>query len=89
MLEYVKRIIENNNNIHKPDGRPNVLLFSTPRSGSTWLMELILTQSGFKPCDEPFDLRQRHVHLPLAKACLLYTSLTAWSELLSSSTKAR
>ncbi|MBP6733332.1 MAG: hypothetical protein KA142_01325 [Chromatiaceae bacterium] len=76
VLEYVKRIIENNNNIHKPDGRPNVLLFSTPRSGSTWLMELILTQSGFKPCDEPFDLRQRHVHLPLAKA-----GVTDWPHL--------
>jgi hypothetical protein len=44
-----------------PDGRPNVLLFSTPRSGSTWLMEIILTQTGFKPCDEPFDLRQDFV----------------------------
>lgn len=45
MLEHLKRIIENNN-IHKLDGRPNVLLFSTPRNGSTWLMELILTPAG-------------------------------------------
>lgn len=60
-MEKFKQFISEHNNIHRPDGRPNVLLFSTPRSGSTWLMEMILTQPGFKPCDEPFDLRQDYV----------------------------
>lgn len=61
MIDKLKTLISTHNNVHRPNGRPNVLLFSTPRSGSTWLMELILTQPGFKPCDEPFDLRQSHV----------------------------
>ena len=37
------------------DGR-TCLLFSTPRSGSTWLMELIWTQPGFKYCNQPLSL---------------------------------
>lgn len=44
--------------IHIPDGSPNVFLFSMPRSGSTWLMEMIYTQPGFKWCREPFNLRE-------------------------------
>jgi len=67
MMESLRRLIEQHNSVHVPDPRPNVLLFSTPRSGSTWLMELILTQSGFKPCDEPFDLRQEHVNRYLSQ----------------------
>jgi len=54
-------------NIHRPDGRPNVFIFSTPRSGSTWLMELILTQPGFKPCSEPFNLAVPTVREHLAR----------------------
>jgi len=44
-------------NSHQPSGKPNVLLFSMPRSGSTWLMELIWTQPGFKPINEPLNLK--------------------------------
>lgn len=44
-------------NNHKPSVKPNVLLFSLPRSGSTWLMELIWTQTKFKPINEPLDFR--------------------------------
>jgi sulfotransferase family protein len=56
-LEVLKQFIAKNNNIHLPDGRPDIFLFSSPRSGSTWLLELILTQPGYKPSDEPFNLR--------------------------------
>lgn len=42
---------------HRPNGEHNVFLFSTPRSGSTWLMEMIGTQPGFKYCNEPLNLR--------------------------------
>ena len=48
-------------NVHRPGGEPDVLLFSTPRGGSTWLFELIGTQSGFKSCDEPLNLRNANV----------------------------
>ena len=52
----VKDIVKPISNVHRPDGRPNVFLFSTPRSGSTWLMELIWTQPGFKYVNEPLNL---------------------------------
>ncbi|MGH8501120.1 MAG: hypothetical protein ACREVE_01355, partial [Gammaproteobacteria bacterium] len=44
-------------NFHRQGSKPNIFIFSTPRSGSTWLMELMLTQRGFKSCSEPFNLR--------------------------------
>lgn|GEM_PF-719928 len=44
-------------NVHRPGSLPNVFVFSLPRSGSTWLMELVWSQPGFKHCNEPTDLR--------------------------------
>lgn len=35
----------------------DVFLFSMPRSGSTWLMELIWTQEQFKFCNEPLNIK--------------------------------
>ena len=48
-------------NVHTPSGAPNVLIFTTPRSGSTWLMELVTSQPGFKHCNEPLNLRHPDV----------------------------
>jgi sulfotransferase family protein len=56
LIKSVKRGLKAASNVHRPDGRPNVLLYSTPRSGSTWLMELIWSQPGFKTCNQPFYL---------------------------------
>ena len=44
-------------NRHKLSGRPNVLIFSLPRSGSTWLQELIWSQPQFKYVNEPLNLK--------------------------------
>ncbi len=44
-------------NLHRPDGSPHVLIYSTPRGGSTWLYELIGSQPGFKGINEPLNLR--------------------------------
>lgn len=44
-------------NWHRPNGKPNAFIFSMPRSGSTWLQELIWTQPGFKYCNEPLNLK--------------------------------
>jgi hypothetical protein len=41
-------------NRHRRGGRPDILIFSTPRSGSTWLMEIIATQASIKTINEPF-----------------------------------
>ena len=56
MSGVLKRAVKAMSNVHRPDGRPNVFLFSTPRSGSTWLMELIWSQPGFKYCNQPLSL---------------------------------
>jgi hypothetical protein len=56
MSRGLKRAVKSMSNVHRPDGRANVLLFSTPRSGSTWVMELIWTQPGFKYCNQPLSL---------------------------------
>lgn len=55
-------------NVHRPGSDPDVLLFSTPRGGSTWLFELIGTQPGFKSCDEPLNLRNSDVSRTLGIA---------------------
>lgn len=54
---------------HSPSGEPNVFIHSLPRSGSTWLMELILTQPGFRRCNEPLNLRKEVVrdHLGISE----------------------
>jgi Sulfotransferase domain len=73
MPHAVKRLVKSVSNVHRPDGRANVLLFSTPRSGSTWLMELIWTQPGFKYCNQPLSLINAQVRLELG--------LNGWGEL--------
>lgn len=54
---------------HIPSGKPNVFIHSLPRSGSTWLMELILTQPGFRRFNEPLNLRKEAVreHLGISE----------------------
>ncbi len=56
MSRGLKHAVKSMSNIHRPDERSNVFLFSTPRSGSTWLMELIWTQPSFKYCNQPLSL---------------------------------
>ncbi|MGI9301872.1 MAG: sulfotransferase [Gammaproteobacteria bacterium] len=60
--ESVRSWAKSLSNIHLNDaGKPAVIILSAPRSGSTWLMELVLSQPGFKPCNEPFNLRKHDV----------------------------
>lgn len=74
MSRGLKHAVKALSNVHRPDGTPNVLLFSTPRSGSTWLMELIWTQPGFKYCNQPLSLFNPHVrrHLGIDRWEALY-----------------
>ena len=57
MREWMSLALRSVSNRHRPGTRPNVFVFTTPRSGSTWLMELIQTQPHFKQCSEPLNLR--------------------------------
>jgi hypothetical protein len=73
MMSALKDLAKAISNIHRPNGEPNVFLFSTPRSGSTWLMELIGSQPGFKYCNEPLNLRK-----PLIQK---YLGISEWQDL--------
>ncbi len=75
MIGAVKRAVKAASNVHRPDGRPNVLLYSTPRSGSTWLMELIWSQPSFKTCNQPLYLENPVVRRHLG--------IDEWEELYS------
>jgi len=57
----VKYLIKSLCNHHKQGAEKNIFLFSVPRSGSTWLMELIASQPGFKYYDEPLNIRRANV----------------------------
>ena len=75
MLSAIKQAIKVHANVHRSDDGADVFLFSTPRSGSTWLMELIWSQPGFKPVNEPLNLRNPYVrrHLGINRWQDLYT----------------
>jgi len=47
-------------NAHK-SRQKDVFIFAMPRGGSTWLLELISSQPGFKYINEPFSLRNKRV----------------------------
>ena len=47
--------------VHLPGGAPNVFVISTPRSGSTWMLEAITADGGTRPCNEPFNLRKAEI----------------------------
>ena len=53
-----KWLIKRYSNIHIQGDQPNVFVFATARSGSTWLMEIIASQSGIKFIDEPLLMSQ-------------------------------
>jgi hypothetical protein len=55
-IQTFKWQINNICNIHIQGDLPNIFIFSTARSGSTWLMEMISTQKGIKFISEPLLL---------------------------------
>lgn len=81
IFKDIKRTISMLSTVHRPDGSPNIFLFSTPRSGSTWLMELIYTQPGFQWCREPFNIRK-----PAERKHL---QMDAWADLYSTASQER
>jgi hypothetical protein len=58
---YLLKFINRYSNIHKPSNKKNIFIFSMPRSGSTWLQELIWTQKGIKYCNEPLNIRNKKI----------------------------
>lgn len=71
----LKSIVKKYSNYHKSSSKSNIFIFTMPRSGSTWLMELIVTQRGFKYFSEPFNIRLLEVQNELG--------IESWEELYS------
>ena len=46
---------------HVQGRKKNILLKATARGGSTWVMEMIASQPGFRFYDEPFNIRRDNV----------------------------
>ncbi len=59
--ESFKGLIRAFSNIHHQGDKKNIFLFSTPRGGSTWVMEILSSQPGMKYYDEPFSIRRPNV----------------------------
>lgn len=57
-VEDIKWYVKRSCNIHRQGGKPNIYIFSTARSGSSWLMEMLSTQSGMKFINEPLLIDQ-------------------------------
>lgn len=57
----IKAIVKKISNYHKNTGEENILIITMPRSGSTWLMEIISSQPKIKYFSEPFNLRINEV----------------------------
>jgi len=54
---HIKWKINHFGNIHIQGTKKNIYIFTTAKSGSTWLMEMIATQRGIKYINEPFLVR--------------------------------
>lgn len=59
--EYLGLLLRSLGNIHAPGGQKDLFLFATARGGSTWMMEILASQPGFKYYDEPFNIRRPNV----------------------------
>jgi len=76
----IKSFIKEINNLIVPiyfnGKKKNIFIFSTPRSGSTWLLELLASQSYMSYCFEPFDIRSNVVKKQLNKI-----GIYSWSDI--------
>ena len=52
MKNLFKRLLH----VHRPSEQ-SIIIFASPRGGSTWITELIASQSGFWPIHEPLNVR--------------------------------
>lgn len=81
MNDWLKNTIRSFSSLHLKGDEKNVLIFSTPRSGSTWLMELIATQPKFRIANEPLNIRRKEISTSLG--------IDNWDDLYSPAHEAR
>ena len=51
-----RKIVGRISNLHRPGTKPDIFMFSSPRSGSTFIMELMDNEPGMKTFDEPLNV---------------------------------
>ena len=61
----MKTLIKKFSQHFKPSELPSIILFASPRGGSTWVTELIASQPGFWPISEPLNVRSQWVRKQL------------------------
>lgn len=59
--DYIGLLPRSFGNMHFRKDRKDIFLFATARGGSTWMMEILASQPGFKYYDEPFNIRRPNV----------------------------
>ncbi len=64
----LKNFIKSNSNFHLKSKGESIFVYATPRGGSTWFMEMIWSQPGFKCINEPFNIRNLRVKKALGIA---------------------
>jgi hypothetical protein len=73
-IRSLKYLLRSVTNLHRQADLKNIFLLSSPRSGSTWLLELLSSQPRMKYYDEPLNPRRPDV----ARAGVI----TSWEQLL-------
>lgn len=58
LKERIDNLIRKYSTFHFEGGNRNIIIFSTPRSGSTWLAELLATNKKIKLVREPLNIRK-------------------------------
>lgn len=81
LIKELAREIITSFNFHHKGNQSDILILSSPRSGSTWLMEMLYTQPGVKYINEPLGKRRLDYHklLPI-QTRWRYNSLTSFEE---------
>lgn len=54
--ETLKRLVTSLGNHHETGNKPDILILSSPRSGSTWLMNMLYKMPGVKYINEPLSM---------------------------------
>lgn len=61
LRDYIGLLPRALGNLHLKGRNKDIFLFATARGGSTWMMEILASQPGFKYYDEPFNVRRPNV----------------------------
>jgi len=64
-LAPLKHLLAPYGNLHRQGSLPDIFIFSVPRTGSTFLMEVLGAQPGMKTIDEPFNMNYPHARREL------------------------